>query len=196
MVRRMRNRPEIVARMHAQEFITPSMQETWFQSIDNNRNYFFIIFFQGNSVGLIQGKNVDFRDRCCEGGIYLWCNRALAQGVGAKASVCFVDVAFSVFGMNWISAKVRRDNPYAYRHNQTLGYVPDAVKGEEWMRLDKDRFLSLAPRLRQVCSGGKDFLPVSIHDIDFPDPDSCRYLYQGLPTDVRAVLASKLPGLD
>lgn len=196
LVRKMRNRPDIMAKMHAQRFITPEMQEAWFRSIDNNRNYFFLIFFQGESVGLIQGKNVDFSARSCEGGVYLWSDRAFAHGVGAKASVCFTDAAFSLLNLDVICAKVRSDNHYAYRHNQTLGYVPEAVGCGEWMRLDRDRFLSLAPRLRMACSAGKDVRPTSMQDVDFPDPDCCRYLYQGLPIDVRAVFSEKLSGLD
>lgn len=193
MVRNMRNRPGIMARMHVQEFITPSMQEAWFRSIDNNVNYFFLILFQGRSVGLIQGKNVDFSSRSGEGGIYLWCDRALAEGVAVKASVCFADATFSILMLNAVYAKVRSDNHHAYRHNLALGYVPEAF---EQMRLDKDRFLSLAPRLRKICSSGKDTLPTSIQDAEFPDPESCRYLYQGLPDDVRAVFSEKLSGLD
>lgn len=195
LIRNMRNRPDIRARMHAQEFITPDMQESWFRSIDNGVNYFFLIFYQGVSVGLVQGKNVDFGSRACEGGIYLWSKKALSAGVGVKASVCFADATFSIIGLRKVHAKVRTDNRAAYLHNLTLGYVPDPDLGNEWMRLDKEKYLSVAPRLRRICSSGGDLLPTDIRDAEFPDPHSCLYLYKDLPDDVKMTMSEKLSGL-
>jgi len=195
LVREMRNREDIRSRMHEQDYITEEMQERWFHSIDNMYNYFFLIFDKGEKVGLVQAKDVDFDARSCEPGIYLWDAKAKAEGVSVKASLVISDVLCFILGMKSVFAKVRQDNQVAYRHNLSLGFLPAGSAEPETMRLDQERFLASAPRLRKICSAGKDLNPTTIEDVEIHNVESCLYLYEDLPDDVRTIFAEKIIAL-
>ncbi|MDF1629945.1 MAG: hypothetical protein P1U78_09130 [Alcanivoracaceae bacterium] len=195
LLREMRNRTDIRSKMHAQQYITHDMQRSWFDSIDNMFNYFFLIIFHGRKVGLVQAKDVDFLSRTCEPGIYLWDENALAEGVSVKASVAFADALFNIILIKSGRAKVRVDNLVAHRHNLSLGYLDVGPAAPEFMHLDRERFLTLAPRLRRVCSRGMDLEPTTIADAEFPNIAKSLYLYKDLPDDVRAIFSGKIIAL-
>src|SRR5690554_927541 len=168
LVREMRNREDIRSRMHEQDYITEEMQERWFHSIDNMYNYFFLIFDKGEKVGLVQAKDVDFDARSCEPGIYLWDAKAKAEGVSVKASLVISDFLCFFLGMESVLAKVRPDNTVAYRYNLSLGFLPVGASMPDYMCLSRERFLAMAPRLRKICSMGKDLQSTTIADIELP----------------------------
>jgi hypothetical protein len=191
----MRNRDDIRRRMHEQAYITSEQQDRWFSSINNQNNYFFLIFSEDSPVGVVQAKNVDYLSRTGEGGIYIWDARARSAGVGAKASLCLLDIAFLLVSMNTITAKVRTDNPVAQRHNLSFGYRFSNDACSEYMSLSRENFLSKGPRLRALCSNGQDLQPTSINDMEFPEASTDLELYKNLPDDVREVFALKISGL-
>jgi RimJ/RimL family protein N-acetyltransferase len=195
MVRVMRNSDDIRRHMHSQTYITQQQQEEWFLQVNNMHNYFFVIYDNDNPVGLVQAKNVNYHTRTGEGGIYIWDPSARQGGVGAKASLCLLDIAFQLVKLSTITAKVRRDNPVAHRHNLSFGYRFQSGANSERMILDREDFLSKAARLRKFCSQGNDLLPSSIEDMEFPVADTQLHLYAKLPDDIRATFALKIWGL-
>ena len=53
MLRQWRNSPQIQQFMEYREEITAEMQKKWFDSINNVNNFYFIIHFEGQKIGLI-----------------------------------------------------------------------------------------------------------------------------------------------
>lgn len=75
LIRKWRNDRSISQYMEYREYISPEAQELWFSKIDNAENYFFIITFQNEDIGLIDIKDVDFSGKQGEAGIFIWDER-------------------------------------------------------------------------------------------------------------------------
>ena len=52
LIRSWRNAAHVVNQMIYREYITPEMQQTWFQTINNKYNYYFVIEFEGKNTNL------------------------------------------------------------------------------------------------------------------------------------------------
>jgi RimJ/RimL family protein N-acetyltransferase len=191
LIREMRNKDEIRSKMFYQAPIEKDQQEAWFCSINNMFNYYFLIHYENKKIGLIHGKNSNFERREDEGGIFIWDSALLGTGVPAKASICFIECSFQILRRDRIIAKVRKDNTAAYHYNLSLGYIPDN-QNEDYLVLTRDTFEKKAPLLRQLASGMKNSTPLSINDIEIPEPLKYRHLYESLPADILDIIRPKL----
>ena len=72
MIRNWRNDPKIVQYMEYKEYITPEMQEKWFAKINNDKNFFFLIVIENKEIGLINIRDVDYKSKEGEAGIYIY----------------------------------------------------------------------------------------------------------------------------
>jgi hypothetical protein len=45
--------------MNYQEIITPEMQEIWFDSTDQDINFFYIVELKNKKIGMVNLKNID-----------------------------------------------------------------------------------------------------------------------------------------
>lgn len=123
LVRHWRNHPKIRLQMGYQKIISASMQQKWFQSINNDFNLYFIIEYQGEKIGLINSKNIDYEKRQGEGGIFIWADHLTVDFVPVLASLCFLNCAFHVFGFTKSYIQILNSNKIAQRYNHQLGYT-------------------------------------------------------------------------
>lgn len=191
LVRQMRNRQDINACMFEQGHISEEQQVEWFRRINTFNNYFFLIKSEGRKVGLIYGKDMDFSRHDCEGGVFIWQDEFLGTDIPAKASICLTEVAFEVFRMRCIYARVRPDNARARQYNKVLGYVPAPEKGENFLVLTRESYDTRIPLLRKAAAGGVETGPLSLEDVDIPDPAGCPSLYEPLPPGIYGALRSR-----
>ena len=129
MVRRWRLKPEIVANMEYRGDITPAMQETWFQKINNDQNFFFISWCKGTPVGLIDLKDYDAVAKNAEGGAFIGEPEKTDMFFGLRAALAMYDYGFESLGLNTVTVHVLNDNPGAIRLNLMLGF--ELLPGEE-----------------------------------------------------------------
>lgn len=193
LIRAARNREDIRSRMFEQTLISSEQQEAWFRSIDNMHNYYFLIFHQDKPIGLIHAKDVDLEKGEGESGMFIWEQSLLGTAIPAKASICFMEVAFSLLLAERAYIKIREDNPQAYRYNMAMGYVPAPERGKEYLVLTRDVYESRIPALRKLASGGRASPPLSIEDVEIPNAEAKMHLYRGMPERVFQRFAPKLP---
>jgi len=123
LVRGWRNDP-LVVRNHAyREFITPEMQQQWFKSIRNIHHAYFVILCQGNKVGVINAKGIDWERMECESGIFIPDPAVYHTMVPAMVSIMTSDLFFRIFRWKRVVARTLRTNPSVMRYNRSLGYV-------------------------------------------------------------------------
>lgn len=122
MVRCWRNHPKISRYMEYRDEITPEMQEKWFASIDNDRNYYFLIVVEGVEIGLINIRDIDYDKKEGEGGIFIWDDKYLNGTTSYRASLCLGDFGFERLGLKKIVGHVLKDNKRAQKYNISLGY--------------------------------------------------------------------------
>lgn len=124
LVRRWRNDPKISQFMEYREEITPEMQEKWFRKIDNSGvDFFFIIEYNGEEIGLINIRDVDFNKKTGEPGIFIWEDKYLNTGLAFRASLCIMDWAFYTLKLETLRAHILSDNKRSIQYAKARGYV-------------------------------------------------------------------------
>lgn len=122
LVRQWRNDPKISRFMFYKGEISPAMQREWFNSIDNNQNFFFIINTNHSPVGLINISSIDWENKTAYTGLFIYDNQFLATDIPVMASLAMLDIFFLIFNIQSVFAKVKGDNKTAHLYNTTLGY--------------------------------------------------------------------------
>lgn len=123
MVRRWRNDPKISQYMEYREEITPEMQEKWFQKIDNDNNYYFIITVENKEIGLINVRDIDYEKKTGEPGIFIWDDDYWNSTVSFQASLCLLDFCFESLELDNLVCHILKDNKRAIQFNKAFGYI-------------------------------------------------------------------------
>lgn len=192
LVRQMRNSEAIRNTMHYRKEITTEMQKKWFESINNKNNGYFIIEYDGKKIGLINGKNIDFEKRTCEGGIFIWDKEYIGGIVPSLASVIMNDWTFYMINFKAIYAKIMENNAIAVNYNKMMGYVLceplNEEKGVKWMVLTKENYVKhmrfLRKRIKELTGDGEI---LKLEDGDASDDlgKEIDLFYKGLPPDIQ-----------
>jgi len=191
MVRFHRNSDFIRSKMFYQELISKEEQQVWFESINNDWNYYFLIAYNGTMVGMVHGTINSYDDKTAKGGLFIWDEKALNSHLPVIASVVTTDLTFFIMEMESTTAEVRMNNQPAINYNLTLGYTIEEQNEEEqkvFMELTKEDYLRSARQIRSLVKRiSKDPSELSWDDITFPNP-----LPQGLYENLPPYLAEKL----
>lgn len=129
LVRRWRNSEPVRKQMEFQDEITPEMQRRWFESINNDRNSYTLIVYNGKEVGMNSLKNIDHAAKSAEGGIFIADPDCLNTPVPIMASLLRLDYCFETLGLEVIYGKTAEDNINAKRLNAAFGYEPIEHEG-------------------------------------------------------------------
>ncbi len=122
LVRYWRNHPKIAQFMSFREHISEAMQKAWYATINNDRNLYLIVEWESRSVGLINIKDIDYVEKCCESGVFFWDDECLHSDVPPRASLALCDYAYEALGLKYLRAHVMRTNNRAIRYNKFMGY--------------------------------------------------------------------------
>jgi RimJ/RimL family protein N-acetyltransferase len=129
LVRQWRNSPQIVERMEYREYISQEMQSAWFKSISNLKNLYFVIVYQGDKIGLINVKDIDWESRHLESGIFIPDEKFWGTFVPSIVSIMLTQMFFRIFGWDHFYAHILKDNFRAIQYNKSLGY--ELCEGQE-----------------------------------------------------------------
>lgn len=122
MLRQWRNDPKIQKYMLYRETISPEMQERWWQNINNENNYYFIIEYNGKEVGCTNIKDVDYEKKCGEPGIFIYDEEYLNSDVPMRASFCLGDFIWNTLHLDYQYIHVLKNNFRAIQYNKFFGY--------------------------------------------------------------------------
>jgi RimJ/RimL family protein N-acetyltransferase len=120
-VRLWRNDPFVRESMFFQEEISASDQQMWFSQMDASMVY-FCINYQSECIGLMNVKNIDWKKRRGEAGIFIGIEKYRNSFLPMLAIFTLMDVFFEEFEFTQLMATVRSDNQNALEFNQALGY--------------------------------------------------------------------------
>jgi RimJ/RimL family protein N-acetyltransferase len=154
MVRQWRNDRKIMRFMFYKGEITPAMQQEWFQSINNEQNFFFLIYLDETPVGLINISSIDWENKTAYTGLFIYEDTYLGTDVPVMASLAMLDVFFLIFDLQLVYAKVKGSNKVAHNYNTTLGFNRtkkiELGLGYEYM-LQKEIYLLEAKKIRSAA---------------------------------------------
>lgn len=130
MIRKWRNDPKISQYMSFRDYITLQMQKKWFEKINNENNYFFIINIDYTDVGMVDVKNIDYGQKVAEGGIFIYDDKYLNSIYPLFASYLVINFVFDTLKLEKFKAQIMEDNKRAIRYNKSLGFKPtDEIDG-------------------------------------------------------------------
>lgn len=122
MVRRWRNDPKISQYMEYRDEITKDMQERWFDSINNDRNLYYIIVYHDEEIGLINIKDIDNNKYDGESGVFIYEDKFLNSDIAYRAHLCLFDYYFINMDYRKLHAHVIPSNKRASRLTIFIGY--------------------------------------------------------------------------
>jgi hypothetical protein len=150
--------------MEYRTHITPEAQKAWFSTIDNQFNYYFIIWFEGKQVGLINAKNFDPVQGFGEGGIFIAEKEYINSFAAVFATLCMLNFMLVKLDVCKISRiRILRTNERAIQYNQLLGYK--LLPGQEdvlnqMYELHVDDYLKMGSKLNKaaaaLCEGNTE----------------------------------------
>ena len=153
LILRWRNNDWVRKNMFVQDILQEKDQLDWFNSINNASNYYFIIEYLGEKVGLIHAKNFSEEDGIGEGGIFIGEHDYLETWASVMASICLLNFIFAKTNINRSMVRVQAHNRRAISYNLKLGYKIDYEDANELrMILDKEDFLYKTTVLKSVLS--------------------------------------------
>ncbi len=126
MVRQWRNATHVRTAMEYQNHIDEQMQETWYNTLDAERDYYFIISQGSEKAGVVNLKNADGVE--AEAGIFIGEKKFLNTLVPVAATLVVMEFAFDELGLEKLKAKIAQNNLRAIRFNEALGYK---IRGDE-----------------------------------------------------------------
>jgi len=167
LVRHWRNHPDVRKYMAFRKYISPEMQLRWFNGINNALNYYFLIEYKGEKIGVINCKNVNTVDMYGEGGIFIWDRKYWESFVPVMASMCLINAVFEVLKIsNKSFIQILSDNHRAIRYNKQLGYVllpgQEKIKNQWYVLVAEDYRKSAQKLLRGAAILTNDFNPPRI----------------------------------
>ena len=153
LILRWRNNDWVRKNMFVQDILQEKDQLAWFNSINNASNYYFIIEYLGEKVGLIHAKNFSEEDGIGEGGFFIGEYDYLETWASVMASICLLNFIFAKTNINRSMVRVQAHNRRAISYNLKLGYKIDFEDDNELrMILDKEDFLYKTTVLKSVLS--------------------------------------------
>ncbi|PLX07309.1 MAG: hypothetical protein C0598_13225 [Marinilabiliales bacterium] len=156
LVRTWRNSQFVKQYMNFRETITPEMQKSWFKTIDNFNNFYFIIHHKGEKVGLGNIKNVDWENKEGDAGIFITKQKLIGSILPVVGSLTLSDIVFKVLNLERVVAQIRKDNPRSKKLNVLMGakiadnQVDDEVqlfhiKRHDFYKATKKYFMIMGP---------------------------------------------------
>jgi RimJ/RimL family protein N-acetyltransferase len=173
LVRQWRNSDPVRLNMKYQEIITPEQQKQWFHSINNLRFNFMMIYYQGEKIGLLNDKNIDWESRSSETGIFLGRTEFYNTFVPYLVSVAGIESTFYLTGWEKQYAHILRTNINAIRFNLQLGYqLTEGQKGVDHQQYEMTRqsFEQKAGKIRKavrLIAGNDNRARVLLEPADF-----------------------------
>jgi RimJ/RimL family protein N-acetyltransferase len=124
LVRNKRNSHTVSQFMEFRDHITPDMQKSWFESVNNINNMYYVITYRHRKIGLINGARIDWNKmETASGGIFIWEEDLWETTVPILANLLMMDLAVFL-GQKRSFIKIMNSNRRAISYNTQLGYKP------------------------------------------------------------------------
>jgi RimJ/RimL family protein N-acetyltransferase len=159
LIRQWRTSPSVSRHMFYRGEITPAQQEKWFQSIDNDENFFWVVHYEGRPIGLNSIKDIDWNTRSGEGGLFIVPEDLRQSLVVFRIAIPPLIWLFEQMNFNYVHAAVHPENKRALRYNKALGHVVDpATLGTDIIRsrITREQFAHTRAFFSRVFAGEVD----------------------------------------
>lgn len=126
-----RNLEHVRVTMKYQELITPQQQIAWFTSLDVATNYYFIIKKNEIAIGVVNLKEVNFKTKQAEAGIFIGNIEHLNTITPILATITIMEFAFNDLKLETLKAKIAVNNVKAILFNESIGYKKQELQSDD-----------------------------------------------------------------
>jgi len=178
MIRQYRNSSSIKENMIFKETISRADQKKWFEKVRNSVNCaYYLIYKDEIAMGLINGMNINHKDKSSEGGIFVW-HKEANYSTTILASIILNDWNFFFNGFECNYAQVLRKNKQAIAYNEFMGYKISIRKHDNpkalWMEQSKAAYFKFRRKVQSLglvdfdisSHIGPDDLSIEDHEVE------------------------------
>jgi UDP-4-amino-4,6-dideoxy-N-acetyl-beta-L-altrosamine N-acetyltransferase len=166
LIREKRNSIEVRRTMAFRKKISASMQQRWFESVNNKLNYYFMIEHKGRNIGVVNCKNVDEKSGLGEGGIFTWDLQSGEEFIPVAATIILMDFIFyEIKFSNKSVVRIVKDNHRAIAYNRAIGYVKipgQDYQNHQWYVLTREDYEKASGSIRKALSSLYGASPMEI----------------------------------
>ena len=164
LLRGWRNSDKVNRYMEYREYITPEMQKEWFNSINNPDNFYYIIIYNGEKIGMINEKGFDRSgSKTSESGLFLASEKYKNSFVPVFASLILLEISFFFLGGKDSYIRILKDNISSISYNTRLGYRlcenQEDIENQKYV-LTRESFIQNTLKVRRaalkVCGGDRN----------------------------------------
>ena len=154
MVRNWRNDPKISQYMLTQDYISPEMQEKWFQKVSQSETeFYFIVEYQNKPIGLICIRGINYEKKIGEPGQYIYDDGYLNSDVGMRAGLCLGQFIWDMLKLEGCYIYILDNNKRAIDYNLLIGYTQvDEYVGDNVHKyvITRERALNPSPKMQRI----------------------------------------------
>jgi len=137
-VRNWRNSDEVSKYMYTSEIITKEQQINWFERIKNDKgSIYWMIEYNGKSLGLVSVTNVDRVLNSCYWAFYLGDTSVRGVGIGGKVEYNVLKYVFEKLKLNKLRCEVFSFNEAVIRMHEKYGFRREAYYREHCLKNGK-----------------------------------------------------------
>ena len=123
LVRQWRNDPKIASQMLDQTFITPQMQQAWFERLQcSDSACYYVAWFRQQPIGVVSLTAIDWQAGTAEPGMYIYPDEFRSNLVPFCVAFALNDMAFEQLGLTRLYGKIFTTNPASIRFHEACGY--------------------------------------------------------------------------
>lgn len=122
LVRKWRNDPKVSQYMEYRKIISSEQQKKWFNNINNGKdNFYWIIKYKDEEIGLINIKDVDYEKLTGESGVFIYSDKYLSTDISYRAHLAMFDYIFNIVGLEMVYCHILKTNIRAQRFTLYIG---------------------------------------------------------------------------
>ncbi len=153
VVRNWRNSDDVRPYMQYQKMISSRMQLEWFNSLNRISNLYFVIQKEGEKIGLINLKDINWKSRTAEAGIFVGNRNYINSMIPVLATVTLMEFAFDVLKLIGLKAKIGVTNNKVIQFNESIGYQENETQSNEefhYYRVNANQFYAATAKMRET----------------------------------------------
>ncbi|MEO0037594.1 MAG: hypothetical protein RIQ59_805 [Bacteroidota bacterium] len=122
LVRNWRNQDFIRNNMEFQEIITTEQQISWYNTISQSGDFYFMIKIQKQAIGLVHLNKINYHNNSAHVGVFIGEKSFIGTGISFKVSMLIFQFSFEELKLEKVFAKIKNDHKSAVSYNQFLGF--------------------------------------------------------------------------
>ena len=135
-MRQWRNSDFVQAYLHRPQQISYEQQQQWFDALDRQHNYHFIMEAGGQDIGFCSLKNINFAEHSCEPGLFIVEESHLNSPTGIGALITLLDYGHLHLGIKHYYGHVLKSNKRAYANYEAIGAVITGSESDKSVTLE------------------------------------------------------------